>query len=113
VVINEWASWCFPCRTEFPLFSQAAARYGKRVAFLGVNVSDSAGDARAFLRGHPVSYPSYADPRGAIASSFGTARGLPTTLYLGADGRREYVQAGQYGAGQALDADIERFALGT
>ena len=113
VVLNEWASWCFPCRDEFPLFAQASARYGKRVAFLGVDVSDAAGDARAFLRSHPVSYPSYADSGAASASAFGTAAGLPTTVYLGPDGRRLHTHTGQYAAPQALDADIERYALGT
>ena len=59
IVINAWASWCAPCRSEFGLFATASARYGRRVAFLGADTNDSAGDARAFLTQHPVSYPSY------------------------------------------------------
>jgi hypothetical protein len=60
-----------------------------------------------------VSYPSYADSGAASASAFGTTAGLPTTVYLGADGRRLHTHTGQYAAPQALDADIERYALGT
>ena len=41
VVANVWASWCGPCRFEFPTLQKLSARYGKRVAFLGVNSEDS------------------------------------------------------------------------
>ena len=59
VVINAWASWCAPCRSEFGLLAAASARYGRQVAFLGADTQDSAADAQAFLAQHPVSYPSY------------------------------------------------------
>src|SRR5579875_685370 len=59
IVVNAWASWCTPCRKEFGLFASASDRYGRQVAFLGADTEDSPGDARAFLKQHPVSYPSY------------------------------------------------------
>ena len=111
VVINEWASWCFPCRREFPLLQTASARFGKSVAFLGVNVSDNSGSARNFLREHPVSYPSYEDPSGEIAQALAPTEGLPITVYLDGRGRRIHVHAGYYPSQQALDADIESYAL--
>jgi cytochrome c biogenesis protein CcmG, thiol:disulfide interchange protein DsbE len=36
-VINKWASWCRPCRAEFPVFQQVATERGKEIAFLGIN----------------------------------------------------------------------------
>jgi cytochrome oxidase Cu insertion factor (SCO1/SenC/PrrC family)/thiol-disulfide isomerase/thioredoxin len=112
VVINEWASWCPPCRNEFPLFARARTGFGKQVAFLGLNVSDDAGSATKFLREHPVSYPSYRDHDSAIASSFGTAQALPITVYLGPQGGKAYTHIGYYTSQAALDSDIERYALG-
>ena len=50
VVVNAWASWCDPCEYEMPLFQRAAVRFGRRVAFLGVNPDD----ARATARGVPA-----------------------------------------------------------
>lgn len=35
VVANVWASWCAPCRFEFPMFQEMSAKFGKKVAFLG------------------------------------------------------------------------------
>src|SRR4051812_40738114 len=50
VVVNKWASWCAPCRSEFPFFQRQALKRGKEIAFLGVDSNDNDGDARDFLR---------------------------------------------------------------
>jgi len=110
VVVNEWASWCPPCRDELPLFAAAAARSGKRVGFLGLNVNDGRAAARRFLAAHPVSYPSYVDDGGRIAGSLGPFVGLPTTVFLDASGRVVHTHIGQYSDAAALAGDIERYA---
>ena len=45
VVVNKWASWCGPCRFEFPWFQSLAEKRGGQIAFLGVNSNDSSGSA--------------------------------------------------------------------
>lgn len=111
VVVNEWASWCPPCRQEFPLFAAAAVRFGTRVAFVGLNVNDDAGSARQFLSRDPVSYPSYTDDGGRTADWLGRSIGLPTTVFLDSAGKVTSVHVGEYHDGSALAGDIRRHAL--
>jgi cytochrome c biogenesis protein CcmG/thiol:disulfide interchange protein DsbE len=113
VVVNLWASWCGPCRFEFPHFQQAAADYGKRVAFFGVDKQDSDDAAATFLREEPVPYPSYTDPDEEIAESIDSAatRGLPTTAFYDRSGEVVYLKLGPYDDEAELRTDIERYAL--
>ena len=111
-VVNVWASWCGPCRVEFPHFQQAAANYGKRVAFLGIDSEDSDDAASTFLAEEPVPYPSYTDPDKDVAESVGASRGLPDTAFYDRGGELVYLKQGPYDDYAELQADIERFALG-
>lgn len=113
-VVNLWASWCGPCRFEFPHFQRTAAAYGKRVAFLGIDKQDSDDAAATFLREEPVPYPSYTDPDEEIAESIDgdATRGLPTTAFYDSDGELAFLKLGPYTDEAALRADVERYALG-
>jgi cytochrome c biogenesis protein CcmG, thiol:disulfide interchange protein DsbE len=112
IVANLWASWCDPCRREFPTLQKLSARYGKEVAFLGVNSQDSEAAATTFLEEAPLSYPSYTDPDNKIGSSIGTSGGLPNTAFFGRDGELCYLKIGEYATLADLEADVRRFALG-
>jgi cytochrome c biogenesis protein CcmG/thiol:disulfide interchange protein DsbE len=112
VVVNVWASWCGPCRLEFPLFQRASVQYGRRVAFLGVASNDAPPDARSFLSDHWTAYPSYGDEDTKIADSIGVRTGLPTTVIYARDGK-PFVHQGPYRDATQLRADIARYALGT
>jgi cytochrome c biogenesis protein CcmG, thiol:disulfide interchange protein DsbE len=112
VVVNVWASWCGPCRFEFPHFQRAAADYGKRVAFLAIDSEDSDDAASTFLREEPVPYPSYTDPDKEIADSIGASLGLPDTAFYDRSGELVYLKQGPYDDEAELRADIQRFALG-
>lgn len=111
-VVNVWASWCGPCRFEFPHFQQAAAHYGKRVAFLGIDSQDSDDAAATFLAEAPVPYPSYEDPDEEIGDSLGNSVGLPYTAFYDRAGNLDYLKQGPYDDLAELRADIERYALG-
>jgi cytochrome c biogenesis protein CcmG/thiol:disulfide interchange protein DsbE len=109
VVVNKWASWCAPCRAEFPFFrSQAEKREGK-VAFLGVNSMDSAEEAGAFLDELPIPYPSYTDPNQEVARVFRGHFAFPTTAFYDEKGELAYVKQGGYASEEQLAEDIERY----
>lgn len=110
VVVNKWASWCGPCRDEFPEFQDVAKQLGNRVAFLGVNVNDADSDAKEFLRRFPVPYPSYSDPETKISKQLPPAKYAPVTNIYDASGRLVHTEAGPYATAGDLREDIERYA---
>jgi thiol-disulfide isomerase/thioredoxin len=85
LVVNVWAAWCVPCRAEAPELARAAARYGSRIQFLGIDVLDNRSDARAFGAQYGWTYPSVFDPAHAIPTSLGHS-GQPVTFFYAADG---------------------------
>jgi thiol-disulfide isomerase/thioredoxin len=111
VVVNQWASWCGPCRAEFPYFSDAVAAHGDKVAFLGIDFTDDRDAAKQFLREVPPGFASIYDPKGDAARSLGGGRIAPTTFFIGRDGKLAYTKLGGYPSAAALEADIRRHAL--
>lgn len=110
VVVNKWASWCGPCRAEFPFFQAQAEKRAGEVAFLGVDSSDSEADAMSFLEEFPVPYPSYSDPELEVADVFNGVAAFPTTAFYDEDGELVYVKQGGYASEELLAEDIERYA---
>jgi cytochrome c biogenesis protein CcmG, thiol:disulfide interchange protein DsbE len=112
VVANVWASWCNPCRQEFPVLQKLSARYGKQVAFVGVNSEDSDDAAATFLSEEPVPYPSYTDPGKEILGSLGGSGGLPDTAFYDRTGKLVYLKQGPYRDDSEFETDVRRYALG-
>jgi cytochrome c biogenesis protein CcmG/thiol:disulfide interchange protein DsbE len=111
VVANVWASWCGPCQFEFPVLQKLSARYGKQVAFIGVNSEDDEAAAATFLRDEPVPYPSYTDKDKAIARRLGASIGLPDTAFFDREGKLVYLKQGPYAHDSELEEDVRKYAL--
>ena len=87
VLLNFWASWCIPCRTEAPRLAAAWRRWhGRGVVFVGVDAQDFRSDGRAFLREHGLAYPNVRDGSGGTLDRYGTS-GFPETWFVSRSGR--------------------------
>ena len=90
VVINFWAAWCGPCKTETPQFDVVYRKVKSRgVDFLGIDTKDDKGNAQAFVRNYHISYPNIYDEEGQTALRLGDlpATALPFTVLLDKLGR--------------------------
>jgi thiol-disulfide isomerase/thioredoxin len=94
VVVNYWATWCEPCKKEMPRLVEAAARYRRRVGFVGVNVEDDRSSARAFAKEYQMPFRSHAMSRAEVERTQDIL-GLPVTQFYSADGELAFVHQGE------------------
>ena len=87
VMINFWASWCGPCRQEFPALDQIYSKY-KPMGFqmIAINVESEKADAERFLGKTPVSFPILFDPDNKVSGNYGV-NAMPTTFLVDREGR--------------------------
>ena len=102
VVLNFWASWCYPCKQEAPALAEASKRWAGRVVVLGVDVNDFVGDARKFAGKYGLSYPLVHDNHNVTSPKYGLT-GLPETFFIDRRGRLV-----QHIAGPVKAEDIRR-----
>ncbi len=110
IVVNKWASWCGPCRLEFPYFRDQAKKRKGQVLFLGVNSNDNRGDAEDFLKEEPVPYKHFEDPKLEIAAAFNAVQAFPSTAFYDSKGKLAFVHQGGYANEDDLSEDIDRYA---
>jgi thiol-disulfide isomerase/thioredoxin len=107
VLINFWASWCEPCRGEMPLIVAAyAAHKPAGLEVLAVNLTDQEGmkDVRKFVAAFQMPFPVLLDEQGRVRKLY-ALRGLPTTVFVGADGVVRLVNRGPVTA-ESLDLGL-------
>ncbi|MBI3367736.1 MAG: TlpA family protein disulfide reductase [Burkholderiales bacterium] len=95
VLLNFWASWCEPCRTEMPSLELLAQRHEKdRLQVLAINFRETDSALRRFVDQWPVTLSILRDRDGAAAQACGV-RVFPTTLAVGRDGRIAFSVVGE------------------
>ena len=108
VVLNFWASWCGPCKSEAKVLETAWQQYRSQgVVFLGVDYHDVTGDARKFLERHNVTYPTVQDGSGNVADKYGVSA-VPETYFIDRRGRLvgEHILGTVVGKEDALHAGV-------
>jgi cytochrome c biogenesis protein CcmG, thiol:disulfide interchange protein DsbE len=106
VLVNFWASWCHPCRQEFPLLEKARARHrAEGFEIVGVTYRDITSDARSFVRSRHADWKLVVDGSGSVAKDYGVAS-VPQSFLVRPDGTIAARQFGGYRSAKALEADL-------
>lgn len=109
-VVNFWATWCGFCVEEMPDLQAASQDLGDAVRFVGIDRQDPRDDALAFLDETGVTYDQVASPDGSYYTEVG-ARGMPTTLFVDADGVVQYRHTGPITREQVLELVEEHLGV--
>lgn len=86
LVVNLWASWCTPCKTEMPAIEKVASRLGDQVEIVGVTDQNDLEAARKAANKAGVRYRLLVDTDQSLMSDLGIV-GLPGTVFVDADGK--------------------------
>ena len=115
VLLNVWATWCHPCRTEIPELRAIHAKYqGQGLELIGVSVdTDGTDDAiRSFMRDFQMTFPIWRDPDERVSTKF-LVVGVPATFLIDREGVLRWRKTGPIAPGDTtLTAAIQR-ALGS
>ena len=114
VVINFWASWCQPCRTEAADLETAWRSYEEtgQVVFLGVDYVDTEPEARAYMTEFNLSYPNGPDMGARISQIFNRNLGVPETYIIDQQGILRFIQIGPFQSVAEIQAIIDPLLVG-
>ena len=102
VMLNFWASWCGPCRTEMPLMDQIYKKYSAAgFTILGVNVDTDSSDAQKFLSQVSVSFPIAFDRDNKVSQMYAVSA-MPSTVFIDRQGNVRSIHRG-YKAGDEAE----------
>ena len=89
IVLNFWATWCGPCKSELPAFDKAAAEYADELTFMMINLTDgqveTVSGVKTFMEENGYTLPVYFDKKGSASGPYG-ASSIPLTYFITSDG---------------------------
>jgi thiol-disulfide isomerase/thioredoxin len=94
VLIDFWASWCGPCKQEMPVLEALHKKYAEQgLVIVGVNIDNNPKKMNNFLKATPVSFRLVHDRKLTVASKYEPGT-MPTSYFIGKDGKIRYVHEG-------------------
>lgn len=109
VVLNFWATWCGPCKSELPEFEEAWLEYGEQVQFLIVDLTEGRDETvengLAYISEMGYTFPVFFDTNQEASAAY-SITAIPMTCFISADGVLVDSHIGMID-GEALTAGIE------
>ena len=107
VLINFWASWCWPCRQEMPFIQQIHEEWAEKgLVVLTVNLGESPSTVEHFLQRYGFSFPVLLDTKRVTSTRY-NIRGIPTTFFIDRDGIIQERVIGAFATKQGLEARLK------
>jgi peroxiredoxin len=96
VLVNFWATWCMPCRSEMPFLQQLYEdRPGDELVLLAINVGESSSDVSQFMQSQGFSFTVLLDSKGNVARRYNVT-GIPATFFIDKEGVIQNVHVGSF-----------------
>lgn len=110
VVLNFWASWCGPCRSEMPDLEKLSKSRPMDLTIIGINIRDSKSNALGYMQQIGITYPVIPDSDGKIALLFPYAMATPSTIFIDGEGKVRFVHLGAF-SGTQVKHVLEQIAV--
>ena len=110
VLINFWATWCGPCRSEFPAINKVYEEYKDRVAFIALSTEPDDTDEiiSSFRRKNGLAFPMGRDEDHKLYDTTG-AKNIPVTVIVDRFGNAAFMQIGSFRTAEDLSRTLETF----
>jgi cytochrome c biogenesis protein CcmG/thiol:disulfide interchange protein DsbE len=112
VVVNFWASWCYPaCYEEAPLLEFMWRKYKEQgLMIVGVDIQDKEANGREFMQRFGFTFPNVPDPRSKVSIDYGVY-GVPETFFIDRQGRIVYKHVGAL-TQELMEAQVQSLLKG-
>jgi peroxiredoxin len=107
VLVNFWATWCAPCRTEMPEMEKVYREHRERgFEVVAIDLQESAAEVRPFMAELGLTYPALLDRDGSVSRAY-RARALPSSFLVDRQGTVRYLKIGPLTT-EALEAEVRK-----